>query len=220
MPSLGSRVTLGVLLTDLDLPSDRPLSWDPCGECTACVDACPGGALGDSKGSRKNRGDSRASPVGLDAARCLSYATTASREPIPPALRSQLASRLYGCDVCQESCPVNRDVVADIPAALQGPREIPLNRLHDLASLSGRAIRRALADSALSWLPPRIFLRTLAVVLGNLAQPESRPVLEALARDHHDAMVREHAAWALTTSSSLARRHGNHFRPYRMKPGG
>jgi epoxyqueuosine reductase len=49
----GARVRLATVLTDLDLPCDRPLEGDyaecaGCGGCRTCVEACPGGAIGDT----------------------------------------------------------------------------------------------------------------------------------------------------------------------------
>jgi len=43
-PDFGPRVNLVTVLTDADLQPDKPLS-DRCGSCTACVRACPVGAL-------------------------------------------------------------------------------------------------------------------------------------------------------------------------------
>jgi epoxyqueuosine reductase len=46
-PIYGSQVRLVTILTDLSLPIDQPTDED-CGECYACLDACPVGAIGDS----------------------------------------------------------------------------------------------------------------------------------------------------------------------------
>jgi len=43
----GARVRYSTVLTDLDLPHDRPQEAD-CGRCTRCVVACPGGAIGEA----------------------------------------------------------------------------------------------------------------------------------------------------------------------------
>lgn len=41
----GSAVRLGTVLTDMPLTAERELCEPPCGECTACVGACPAGAI-------------------------------------------------------------------------------------------------------------------------------------------------------------------------------
>ncbi len=97
-PRLGSFVFLGVVLTDAEVTGgDRRPDLPGCGTCTACVQACPTGALGD--------------PYRLDVHRCLAHLTVTSREPFPPGV--PLDSHLYGCDRCQDACPYNRR--ADVP---------------------------------------------------------------------------------------------------------
>src|SRR6266404_3012518 len=90
----GSWVVLGTLVTDVALETTPPLDLD-CGECRLCIDACPTGALDE--------------PGTLDSARCLSYWTQAP-EPIPEAMRAPLEDRVYGCDICQDVCPLNRGI--------------------------------------------------------------------------------------------------------------
>lgn len=43
-PGLGSRVRLTSVLTDADLPVAEPIDESRCGECHACLDACPANA--------------------------------------------------------------------------------------------------------------------------------------------------------------------------------
>ena len=93
MPNGGSFFFLALLLTNLDLVTDSPISWD-CGSCTLCLQACPTGAL--------------VSAYQLDATRCISYLTIEHRGPIPPDLRPLPGDWLFGCDICQEVCPYNR----------------------------------------------------------------------------------------------------------------
>ncbi len=86
----GSWVVLGALVTDVDLSPTPPLGTD-CGDCRLCIDACPTGAL-DEAGT-------------LDSTRCLSYWTQAPH-PIPVPYRQELGAQVYGCDICQDVCPV------------------------------------------------------------------------------------------------------------------
>jgi epoxyqueuosine reductase len=44
-PDFGSRVLFTIVLTDLALPGDPPLTDRLCDDCNECVESCPGGAL-------------------------------------------------------------------------------------------------------------------------------------------------------------------------------
>jgi len=93
-PEFGSWVAYQTLVTDAPLEADAPCTRDMCGECRACLDACPTGALYE--------------PRRVDPRRCVTCLLT-SRE-VPPDQRSALGSYILGCDACQEACPKNRAV--------------------------------------------------------------------------------------------------------------
>ncbi len=178
----GSWVLLGELLLDVFLPPDPPLKTH-CGICTRCLPACPTGAL--------------VAPGVLDNGRCISYLTIELRGPIPRELRPLMGAWIFGCDLCQDVCPVNRrrtprNHAAFIPRPGVGssPALIPLLRMTEdefRERFKGSPIRRA------KWAGLR---RNVCVALGNSGDPVAVPALiEALNGD--PALVRGHAAWAL-----------------------
>jgi epoxyqueuosine reductase len=88
----GSWVFLGSILTNLDLPPDKPHTAH-CGTCTRCIDACPTEAI--------------VAPYKIDANRCIAYHTIENRsETIPKDIK--LHNWVAGCDICQDVCPWNQ----------------------------------------------------------------------------------------------------------------
>jgi len=92
----GSWFVLGELLVSLELEPDSPPP-DHCGDCTQCIEACPTRALAPTEQG-----------CFLDARRCISYWTIERRGAVPEQLRPLMSGWVYGCDICQEVCPWNR----------------------------------------------------------------------------------------------------------------
>jgi epoxyqueuosine reductase len=178
---VGSWTFLGEVVTDLAIAPDEPAA-DQCGSCTECLDACPTGAL--------------VAPGELDSRLCISYQTIENRGPVEEEERAGLGDHLFGCDVCQEVCPWNRDVPVPDRDEFR-PREGNVAPdLDRLASLSEEAFHRRFAGTAVRRARYEGFLRNVCIALGNAATPGARPPLERLAA-HASPLVREHAAWAL-----------------------
>ena len=94
--SHGSWVFLGQIITDLEMAPDPPLK-KTCGSCVRCIDACPTGAI--------------VAPYVIDNSLCISHLTIENRGPIPRHLRPLMQDWVFGCDICQDVCPVNHVAV-------------------------------------------------------------------------------------------------------------
>lgn len=107
---LGSWILLSEIITTLDLSpgisSGRPekpdrwsnpaeKSFNVCGNCTRCIDACPTGAI--------------IAPGVVDSRLCISYLTIEHKGKLDPKLEKIIkkTKRVFGCDICQEVCPHN-----------------------------------------------------------------------------------------------------------------
>ena len=179
----GSWFFLGEIYTDLPLPVDVPVS-EHCGSCTACIDACPTGAI--------------IAPYEVDARRCISYLTIEHPGSIPEALRPLMGNRIYGCDDCQLCCPWNRDGPrAVVPADFATRWGLDGSRLTALFAWTPEEFDHRLAGSAIRRIGHGRWLRNIAVALGNgPSTSEARDALTARAADP-DPVVREHVDWAL-----------------------
>ena len=185
----GSGFFLGELFLDVALPPDAPTSTH-CGNCTACISACPTGAI--------------VAPYKVDARRCISYLTIELKGAIPEEFRPLLGNRIYGCDDCQLVCPWNRfaRVTAEVDFA---PRNgLDSASLVELFAWTAEDFDQRMAGSAIYRIGYERWLRNIAVALGNA--PTSDAVVAALrARsDDASALVREHVEWALARHESQA----------------
>ena len=178
---LGSWLFLGVMLTSLELTPEIP-PVDRCGSCTRCLDACPTNAF--------------PAPYQLDATKCISYLTIELRGSIPERLRAGMGRQVFGCDICQDVCPWNRQAPLTKMAELQ-PRERLVNPdLAWLAGLSTEDFREVFRGSPVKRAKRTGLLRNVVVAMANSGDRGFLTTLEELSVDE-DPVVAEHARWAV-----------------------
>lgn len=91
----GSWFLLGFVLTDVLFTADEP-SLGGCGTCTACIDACPTGAIVQLDGKWS-----------VDARSCISALTIEHKGDFSDDQATKVGDWTFGCDICQEVCPFN-----------------------------------------------------------------------------------------------------------------
>lgn len=182
----GSYFFLGEIYTDLPLPTDTAVGAH-CGSCSACLSACPTGAI--------------VAPFQLDARRCISYLTIELEGSIPEELRPALGNRIYGCDDCQLVCPWNKFARAAAEPDFRVRHALDAPRLSELIGWSAEQFEQRMRGSAIYRIGYARWLRNVAVALGNArTTPAVLAALEAQ-REHPLALVREHVRWALRRQS-------------------
>ncbi len=178
----GSWTFLGAILTAAELPRDEP-ERDHCGQCTACLDACPTGAF--------------PAPYKLDARRCVSYLTIENAGPIPREFRRAIGNRIYGCDDCLAVCPWNKFAQASRETRLQARGALQSPSLKDLARLNDAAFRSLFAKTAVKRVGRDRFVRNVLIAIGNSGVPALATEAERLLADP-SPLVRGAAVWALS----------------------
>ncbi len=183
LPGLGSWVLLAELVTTAQFEADAPLAKS-CGSCTRCVTACPTGAI--------------SGPYVVDNQRCISYQTIENRGWIPRELRRLLGDWVFGCDLCQDACPVGRGAEeTTLPEFAPASLDAALPELTALLNLSEEQFLARFQGRAVMRTKRAGLARNACVALGNLGDPAAVPALAQALRTDSSAVVRGHAAWAL-----------------------
>jgi epoxyqueuosine reductase len=178
----GSWFFIGEILTDLPLAVDQAASAH-CGTCSACIPACPTGAI--------------TAPQQLDARRCISYLTIELHGAIPVELRRMLGNRIYGCDDCQLVCPWNKFARAAAHPDFKTRHRLDASRLAELFAWTEPEFLERTEGSAIRRIGYERWLRNIAVALGNAPATAGNEAALAARRDDASALVREHVEWAL-----------------------
>ncbi len=182
----GSWFLMGEILSTREFTPSR----DPEGRhgacptnCTRCIDVCPTGAL--------------ESPFRIDASKCISYLTIEHKGSIPEELRPKMGTWLFGCDLCQEVCPLNvraqqtgvEDFIVLRAGESQDLREI-------LEIETDDAFHERFAGSPVMRAKRTGLLRNATIVAANTGAVSLLPLLRRRAGDR-DAIIAEHAQWAI-----------------------
>ncbi|HEX6812988.1 MAG TPA: tRNA epoxyqueuosine(34) reductase QueG [Planctomycetota bacterium] len=186
-PAHGPYLQLAELLTGEDLPPD-PVATGSCGSCTACLRACPTGAI--------------TAPFQLDARLCLSYTTIEQRGFIATDLRDKQGQWLFGCDTCLEVCPFTSKSTMlgrrgdERPADLRPHRLVQTWTLVDVLAMDEARYETEFTGTAMRRATRSGLRRNAAIVLGNRRDEAAlQPLLTALGDE--DPVVRGHVAWAI-----------------------
>ena len=185
-PGQGSLFFISVVFVDSLLPPDAPLEGGLeryCGSCTRCISVCPTSAFDQ--------------PGELDARRCLSYLNIEHKGAIPIELRESMGRWVFGCDLCQTTCPHNHDA----SSAGAHPDFAPRSGhawldLEWVLSTDDEKLDTFFTGSPIRRCKPSGLKRNACIVLGNLGDPAARTALRHGTR-HTSSTVREAARWAL-----------------------
>ena len=129
---LGEVVCAGVPEV-VTVAAPKPAFAD-CGNCTACMDACPTGAL--------------VSPGVVDCRRCLSYWSIERKQLPLPDFYSESCRWVFGCDICTAVCPETVGTACGLDTGELGKRTEGIE-LRDILQLSDRTLDEKFKESAM-----------------------------------------------------------------------
>ena len=177
---LGSWVVLATVLVDRELDADPPHP-ERCGDCSACMPACPTGAIPE--------------PGLVDARRCLSFHTIERRGAVPDGVASHMGRWAFGCDDCQTACPWNRAAGGATDPEL-APTRHPFVELLSLVAMDVDEYRREFYGTALARAGHAGLVRNAILVAGANGE---RAIAPAVRRRLGSELpgVAEAARWAL-----------------------
>jgi len=175
----GSFVVLGEIVTDLDLEPDTSLDMN-CGDCTACIYACPTGAIRQ--------------PGFVDRRVCIQYISE-RRGTVPQDIRAVWGRRLYGCSTCQDVCPFNADIPAAAPEVSVGlvGAAVPLD---EVIRMREREFARRFDNNQIGRRQCNAIRRNAVIAAGHSGLESLAEPVESCLNDP-DPMIRGHAVWAL-----------------------
>ncbi|NQY56829.1 MAG: tRNA epoxyqueuosine(34) reductase QueG [Ilumatobacteraceae bacterium] len=188
LPGAGSFFVLGCIITTAEYtPAPHPAA-DGCGDCVRCIDACPTGAIVE--------------PGVIDANRCLAWVLQRPGS-IPVELRAAVGDRIYGCDDCQDVCPITVRLGERTTVELTGDERTAISAVELLEASDEWIEERCgwwyIAERDLRWLR-----RNALIVMGNGAATDDQQATDLLVRyaTADDEVLAEHARWALARVDS------------------
>ena len=147
----GSYVFIGYVVNNYKFKIDKPLD-KTCLKCNKCVKYCPGNAiLGDFE---------------LNPRTCISYITQKKEELSDKEVELlRQNNKIFGCDVCQDVCPHNKDI--DTTQIKEFSQNI-MTRLNEdeIYQISNKEFKRRYKNKAFSWRGRKIIERNLDIILG------------------------------------------------------
>ena len=146
-PKWGSYVVIGTILTTLELEPNTPLTQS-CMGCNRCITACLGQCLGHDE-------------FKFDT--CKSYLTQKKGELSSEEEHIIAKTPLvFGCDVCQEVCPHNKDIPTTPIPEFQSVE--PYIDIDELDSLTNKEFKAKYGQRAFSWRGKKILIRNQEII--------------------------------------------------------
>ena len=183
----GSWVHLEAWLIDKELKAVETTALKECAaNCNQCINACPTASL--------------AQPYAMNFSTCVSCLTTFAGRDLPnEKFKAEMGSWVYGCDICQDVCPMNRQkwqAAAQFPALNELGRQISLEKI---LTMDYDFLEQTIQEKFF-YIPKQDVWKWKANAINamvNAYKEEYRECIYEACHDRHEK-VREMAQWAIT----------------------
>ncbi|MCL5874611.1 MAG: tRNA epoxyqueuosine(34) reductase QueG [Candidatus Thermoplasmatota archaeon] len=155
-PSVGSFTFIGSAVTDLPVDSSLFPTPDSCGNCTRCIDSCPTGAISMNRT--------------VDSNLCISYHTIENRGIIPRNVTDRMGEMIFGCDICNDVCPWNRDKMESTLHEVSESSFFNRMKLEEIAFIDKESFDRTYRGSAIKRATFGGFARNAIIALHNAGE--------------------------------------------------
>ncbi len=150
---LGSFFFIGIIVLNIKLEYDKPGLKDYCGTCRACMEACPTDAINHNRT--------------IDARKCIANLTIENRGPVPQDVVPKLGGRVYGCDICQDVCPWNREPALSHVKEFEMPETLRYMTVDQWNSMSEEQFNTLFGKSPVARRKYEPFIRNIRLVTGD-----------------------------------------------------
>lgn len=150
-PRYGSYVFIGGVVLNVELIYDSPFTENYCGNCDLCLKACPTNAL--------------VYPYVLDARKCISYLTIENKDDLPKEYKEKFNGYIYGCDICQDVCPWNKNLPLSKEPLFRPNEELLKLKKEDWLSLDEEKFNKLFKKSSVKRIKYKGFKRNLNFVI-------------------------------------------------------
>jgi epoxyqueuosine reductase len=143
----GSYIFIGYIISNHDFYEyDKPLD-KTCIKCGKCIKMCPGNAiLGNFE---------------INPKRCISFLTQKKEDLLEEEINIlNNNKKVFGCDICQEVCPHNKDKKV---TNIEEFKESLIYNLdyNELEDMSNKEFKRKYGDRSFSWRGKKIIIRNM-----------------------------------------------------------
>jgi len=155
----GSYVLIGYMINNYPFKADQPIKKKCC-QCGACIEKCPGKALGES--------------YQMNTTKCISFITQKKGELDVEEVSSLKENNLvFGCDFCQDICPHNLKIPITPIKEFHENLIYELNE-KDVEGLSNRQFIVKYGERAFSWRGKQPIIRNLRLCRSEQYSPETK----------------------------------------------